>query len=256
MGGNFTEPGTLQGIAPGEYSIGQLALLAASGDVEFGWLVDASAYGDHYPHLFLALRAAGNPNHLCEIGVPKSAQQPGAFCPAGTYQQLSATFRPGMAVGGALKNGATPVLYHVNYHQGFWWFQYKASGWIGKVSEAYWSNLGDSFTAGSEASWFGEVESSDPCTPMGTGIYATQPGAAQVTKMFYEKPAGGKLTAAATITSATDSRYWGDSTPGPTFSSFRYGGPYDSPHNTCQEAGTWGTAVQVPASWQVLCGLS
>jgi hypothetical protein len=254
MGASFTEPGTLFGVqsSGNSYSIGQMWLESATSVfekvIEFGWIVDPQVYQDHFPHLFLDLRWAGSFKAPCFEGIPGNMA-----CPAGTYVQLSSTYHPGMAVGGALNHGSPDVsLYHVKYSQGWWLFQYRNQT-MGKVDAGWWGPSG--FAKANIAEWWGEVASDNYlCTPMGTGIYATRPGAAQVSGMVYDKPNTGTIAASAQTATVTDSRYWAASTPSTTFSSFSYGGPYNSPSNTCQEPSAWGNAAEVPGSGTLNAG--
>jgi Neprosin len=239
MGASFTEPGTLPGVKStgNSYSIGQLWLDSTTSVyekvIEFGWLVDPAVYHDHFPHLFLDLRWVGIFGPVkapCFEGIPGNLA-----CPNGTYVQLSATYHPGMAVGGALNHGhVRSGFYHVGYYQGWWWVQY-GNQWMGRVDASWWSIGG--FAKANHAMWWGEVASdNNSCTPMGTGIYATKSGAAKIAGMFYEKPNDGAFTAAANIASITDPRYWGSSITNvnKTFDSFSYGGPHGSPSHPCK----------------------
>jgi hypothetical protein len=235
IGGKFTEPSALPG-AYGSASIAELALGTGNGFIEFGWIVDnQGVFGDDYPHLFVALRA---PNALCLIDGPedKSNDTP---CPITDYQLASTTYTPGMIVGGS----STPVLYQVTYSQGWWLVKYNGENML-KINQSFWTSHGVSFTAGTIARWFGEVYNgasvNDPCIPMGTGIYGLDSGAAKVTGMFYLRPGSStRITAVAHISAITDYQYWTSSittTPNTskTFSSFAYGGPYNSLSAACQ----------------------
>jgi len=227
VGGLFTEPTPTNGLSAWpwddtKFSVGQLALISeqpnnVSKIIEFGWIVDKALYGDIKPHLFAALRFQPFKG-TCFIGIPK----PNTQCRdvGNPYIKVSNNIQLGDPVG---KTGQ-PMMYHIGYYgqnacggdEG-WWIQY-GNEWIGCVKNSWFkvrSRRGDpGFPNGNRIKWYGEVVyGSDPCIPMGNGMFGTNPDSVRVLNMFYERDSGsGLFDAEATLApakdAARDTRFW------------------------------------------------
>ena len=230
MAGLFSAPVKLAVKAPA-YSIAQIALGFGGTDIELGWIVDPGAYKDQRPHLFVYFRRIVPSQYsliipnFCSVGIPGENSQ----CPSNDYEQLSSKYSAGMAIGG------TPAFFYVGFDatNDFWYIQYQ-NQYIARMSESWWtcgSACPDSFKAGDDASWFGEVytpSSSYSCTPMGNGHYGSQANSASVSDMLYGN-GGPTLLAASPTLDETHPGYWDSNRAyGETFtSSFQFGGPGD-----------------------------
>jgi hypothetical protein len=146
-------------LAAGDYhSLAEIAAQSADGQqvVEVGWTVDRNINGDDQPHLFVY--------HWVD-------RKETCYNACG-FVQYSMNVRPGTAlpVGTAKRFG-------IQHFGGSWWVMYD-NEWIGYFPDSIW---GGRFTRTGLAQWFGEVAAAraEPCTEMGTGVPAAEPGAAE-----------------------------------------------------------------------------
>jgi neprosin-like protein len=140
------------------HSLAEIAVQSGDGKqiVEVGWNVDRTVNGDDDPHLFVyhwvdkkesCYNACGFVNYSKTIG-------PGWTVPSGVSRQFG-----------------------IQFFNDAWWIAYD-SEWIGYFPAELWDGK---FTRSGLIQWFGEVAASStkPCTQMGTGIAASEPGAAR-----------------------------------------------------------------------------
>jgi len=161
--------------------------------VEIGWIVNV---GDPDPQLFVYHWIDGNPTCYNGCG----------------YVQVSATRVPGMYVSVT----DVPQTYAIQYSGGNWYVGYQGE-WIGYFPGTLWSGT---YTEIGLAQWFGEIAAGSlaPCTQMGAGVFADQPGAASITGETIGNGAAdalpGKITNEAYYSAANF-----------TATGFNYGGP-------------------------------
>jgi neprosin-like protein len=177
------------------HSLAEIAAQSADGldIVEIGWIVTDT---DPQPQLFVFHWIRGAPTCYNGCG----------------YVQLSQTRVPGMHVDVT----DTPQSYAIHYSGGDWYVGYQGE-WIGYFPGSEWN--GD-FTSVGLAQWFGEVAAGTtlPCTQMGSGAFAAEPGAASISNLRVDGDAAESLPGELTLPAAY-------TTADMTDTSYNYGGP-------------------------------
>jgi hypothetical protein len=185
-------------------------------DIEIGWQVDPTVYGDIEPHLFVFTFCINN-----------AGQQEGCYVTrsnsCGFVPLSGARYYPGDKV--QVTN--TPLTYEVLHYQGYWSIGY-INQWIGYFPDSHWNNT---FTKVEMVQWWGEVAAQNdyPCTQMGNGSFGHADSSAVIQYMILIGGNGGPVTpASAQLVNPSRPDAWdaGHFSPGPGgFSSFTYGGP-------------------------------
>lgn len=139
--------------------------------VEVGWTVDPGLFKDDKPHLFVYHWIDGKTTCYNTCGfVP--------FDPSPTIGTTAATsIRPGAAlpVGVSKRFG-------IKHDSQRWWVWYD-DAWIGYFPDSLWQGR---FVRTELVQWWGEVAATStdtPCAEMGTGVAASETGAAQIRRI-------------------------------------------------------------------------
>lgn len=197
----------------GNHSIGEIAVMgtgsvgagATLDDVEMGFSVSPSQWGDNAPHLFVYHWDDGN--QTCYNSC--------------NWNQQSNTYYPGMDLTPLV--GKFVYIGWVQYRQAWWgWFN---DQWLGYIDNSAFQTP---FTKTAQIQWYGEVASNNgipPLVQMGNGQFPSQTTAAGMTTLCY-------VNAKAWVcyyndsqsTGASDTNYY-DIQNHTSFGGVRYGGP-------------------------------
>lgn len=132
-------------------------------DVEMGWNVSASQYGDINPHLFVYhwINGLGTCYDTCK------------------WNQYGSTYYPGMSILPLVGKSVYMGWVHAN---NAWWAWFNDE-WIGYINDSEWSGT---FTKASLIQWYGEIASSNgvpPRSQMGNGLFAEKDSSASMTTL-------------------------------------------------------------------------
>jgi hypothetical protein len=168
-GGGMTLQIEAPAVVGDGHSIGEIAVMgpgAAGGsldDVEMGFSVAPSQWGDNLSHLFVYHWNDGNETcyNTCN------------------WTQYSSTYYPGMDL--------TPLVGKFVYigwvqYRGAWWAWFNDQ-WLGYITNSAWTNT---FLQTAQIHWYGEVASDNgipPQTQMGNGQFPTKTTAAGMTTL-------------------------------------------------------------------------
>jgi hypothetical protein len=153
--------------------------------VEVGWIVNPALFKDnrpHLPHLFVHYWVDGQRNcYNCDF-VPYDPQPeptPSSTTTGSTTAASLAT--PSIRPGAVLPVGESK-RFGIQRNDGAWWVSYDEK-WIGYFPDSLWQGR---FTRTEVVQWWGEVATSrvdKPCAEMGTGLAASEPGAAEIRRI-------------------------------------------------------------------------
>ncbi len=149
--------------------------------VEVGWTVDPGLFKDDEPHLFVYHWVNGKPSCYNTCGFVPFDPPPEPGPTAGP------TTAPGPALtsirpGAVLPEGEAKV-FGIQHFKERWWISYDGK-WIGYFPDSLWKGL--RFYESEVVQWWGEVaavSADEPCAEMGTGVAASETGAAEIRRI-------------------------------------------------------------------------